>query len=66
MHLGVQETNDAIALRFQPGRPRGVILRLIRRGMRVTVYFDDEFGLGAVKVNDETTDRMLFAKVQTI
>ena len=58
-HLAILKTNDAITLSLKPECPHLVILRLIRLGVSIAVYFNDKFCFGTVEVNDETVNGVL-------
>jgi hypothetical protein len=60
MYLIVGEADDAVAPVFEPFGAGSIVFFL--HGVDVSVYFDDEFVFGAVKVNDETVNGMLAAK----
>jgi len=59
MHLAIGETNDAIAVCFEPCRARGVELCLIGIVVAVAVDLDNELCLIAIEIRDEMMDRML-------
>jgi hypothetical protein len=64
-HLGGVETNHTVAALFEPRGAGGVVGRLVGGRMRIAVDFDGELGLSAVEVEDEATDRVLSADLET-
>ncbi len=52
-----------LLLLLQPARAFRIVFRLCRVTMAITVHLDDQFGLGAKKIHDAGTDRMLPAKL---
>lgn len=65
MNVAVAKSNHANPARFEPCGARRVVCGLIRVGVRVAVYFDGEFGGGAVKVGDETVTDVLAADFES-
>jgi hypothetical protein len=65
VNLGVGEADHpTVLVGLQPSGAFGIIGCLI--GVRVPVNFDNDFGLRAVKVDDEVAHGILAAKLVTI
>ena len=64
VHLPCLKSNDDVSAFAQPLRSRRVVGGLIRLGVRVAINVDGQARLGAIEVEDETTDRLLAADLE--
>lgn len=65
-HLPIPETQDAVALLFEPGVTGGIRRAADLETVLCTVHFDDETGLMANEVHDVAADGRLPAHVQAV
>ena len=62
MNVCVVEADDGVAMLIEPFGAGRIVFGLVGCGVGVTVYFDDEFGRGAVEVGDEAIYNVLAAE----
>jgi hypothetical protein len=64
-HLVIPETQYADTLRFEIRRSFSITFFAFLGVVLSTVQFDRQFGGGAIEIEHETTQRVLFAKLET-